>query len=111
MAQKDALANAYGTAAPYGGLAGGDPGATGAATNELAAPHTRQALAWSTASGTGVINGTATFNVGAGQTVAWFFVASSNVAAAATVRDTYDVTDQVFASAGTYSVTVSYTQS
>lgn len=114
MAQKDALANAYAAAAPYGGLASADPGSTGAATNELTGgspAYARKPLNWSTANGTGQVSGSATFDVPPGGNAAWFFVASSNVAGAATVRDTSDVIDQTFASQGTYAVTATYTQS
>lgn len=114
MAQKDALANAYAAGAPYGGLASADPGGTGAASNELTGgspAYARKPLNWTTASGTGQVTGSAAYDVAAGSTAAWTFVASSNVAGAATVRDTADVVDQVFASQGTYIVSYTYTQS
>jgi len=113
MAQKDALANAYAAAAPFGGLASADPGATGAANNELTGgspAYARKALNWTTASGTGQVTGSATYDVASGSTAAWTFVASSNVAGAATVRDTSDVVDQVFASQGTYAVSYTFTE-
>lgn len=114
-AQKDALANAYAAAAPYLGGASADPGSTGAATGELtggAPVYARKALGWTTASGgTGQVTGSATLDVAAGSTLAWVFVASTNVAGAATVRDTYDLTDQPFVSQGQETVSVTYTQS
>lgn len=114
-AQRDALANAYAAAAPY--LAGftADPGSTGAATGELTGgspPYARKALNWTTASGgTGQVSGSATLDVAAGSTLAWLAVCSTNVVAAATVRDTYDNVDQPFVSQGQETVSVTYTQS
>jgi hypothetical protein len=111
-AQRDTLANAYAAAAPYLGGASADPGNTGAANNELAGgTYGRVALNWSnSAGGAGQVAGSGTLNVAAGQTLAWVFVASTNVAGAATVRDTYDLPDQAFVSAGTETVSVTYTQ-
>jgi hypothetical protein len=57
-----------------------------------------------------VVTGAATFDVASGSTVAYFGVANTNVAAAATVRDSVSVTSQAFASQGTYAVTATYTQ-
>jgi hypothetical protein len=113
-AQKDALANAYAAAAPH--LAGftADPGATGAATNELTGgspAYARKALGWTTASGgTGQVSGSATLDVPAGSTLAFIAVCNTNVAGAATVRDTFDLTDQPFVSQGQETVSVTYTQ-
>lgn len=114
-AQKDALANAYATAAPYGALFTADPGTTGSATGEATGgspAYNRKALSWTTVSnGSGVVTGGATFDVASGTTVTYFAVASSVTPAAATLRDKVAVTSQAFASQGTYTVTVSYTQS
>lgn len=113
MAQKDALANAYGTAAPYGAVFTADPGTSGTATGEVTGgspAYARKSIGWSTASGTGVITGAPTFDIPASTTVTYAGVCSTNVAAAATVRDKTTVTSQTFASQGTYTVTFTYTQ-
>lgn len=113
-AQKDTLANSYATAAPYGALFTSDPGTSGSASGEATGgspAYNRKALSWSTASGgTGVTTGGATFDVASGTTVTFFAVASSVTPGAATLRDKVAVTSQAFASQGTYTVTVSYTQ-
>jgi hypothetical protein len=113
-AQRNALAAAYGTAAPNGALFTADPGATGAATNELAASgspaYARKPWGWS-APAASAITGTATFDVYAGVTTAFVGITVSATRATADVRDTFDAVDQAFASQGTYAVTATYTQS
>jgi hypothetical protein len=117
VTQRNALANAYATAAPYGCLFSADPGTADAATNELTGgspAYARKTLTgtWATpAASASVVTGAATFDVASGSTVAYFGVANTNVAAAATVRDSVAVTSQAFASQGTYAVTATYTQS
>lgn len=112
LTQRNAMATAYGAAAPYGALFTADPGIADAATNEMTGgspAYARKALNWGGASAS-AITGTATFDVPAGATVAYFGVCSSVTAGAATVRDSVAVTSQAFASQGTYAVTATYTQ-
>lgn len=109
-AQKNAAATAYGGGATHAMLfTTATPPTTGAATNEVAGgTYARKALTWST-SASGVITASATLDVPAGVTVRAVGVASS--ASGATVRDWVAVTEQAFATAGTYVVSLTYTQS
>jgi hypothetical protein len=113
-AQRQAVANAYGTAAPYGVLFNGVPASTGAATNELSGGgYARQAMSWgaATAASPSVITSTAAaFSVGSGVTVDHAGVAVSVTAGTADIRDTGTVTSQLFSSAGTYTLTVTFSE-
>lgn len=112
LAQRNALATAYGVAAPYGTLFTADPGTSGAATGEVSGgspAFARKALAWGAASGSAVV-GTGTFDIPAGTTLTYFGVTVSSVLTTADVRDSVAVTSQAFASQGTYAVTSTYTQ-
>ena len=109
-AQKNAAATAYGTGATHGLLfTTAAPPTTGAATSEVAGgTYARKALTWSSPSA-GVMTASATFDIPAGVTVRAVGVASAS--SGATVRDWVAVTEQAFATAGTYVVTLTYTQS
>lgn len=111
-AQKDALANAYATAAPYGALFTADPGTTGTVTGEVTGgspAYARVAMAWSTAStGAGAVTSSSTYNVPASTTVTFAGVCSASTGA--TLRDRAAVTSQTFASQGQYTVSASFTQ-
>jgi hypothetical protein len=111
LAQRNAMATAYGAAAPYGALfTSTGPGTTGAATNEVTGgAYARVSNGWGAASAS-VITGTPTINVPASTTVTYFGVTVSGTAATADVRDAVLVTSQTFSSAGTYAVTATYTQ-
>jgi hypothetical protein len=113
-AQRQAVANAYGTAAPYGVLFNGVPATTGAATNELSGGgYARLAMSWgaATAATPSVITSTAAaFSVASGATVDHAGVAASSTAGTADIRDAAAVTSQAFASAGTYTLTATYSQ-
>jgi hypothetical protein len=113
LAQRNALAQAYGVAAPYGTLfTGAGPGSTGAATNECTAgspAFARKPLNWSAPSAS-AITGTATFDVGAGTTLTFAGVCVSATLGTADVRDAIPITNQTMASQGTYAATVTYTQ-
>lgn len=112
VTQRNAMATAYGAAAPYGALFTGDPGVADAATNEVTGgspAYARKALNWGTAA-TSAITGTATFDVPSGTTVTYFGVTVLGTAGVANVRDSVAVTSQAFASQGTYAVTATYTQ-
>lgn len=111
LAQRNALATAYGTAAPFGCLFTADPGTTGSVTGEVTGgTYARVSMAWGAASAS-AITGTPTFNVPASTTVTFFGVAVTGTATTADLRDRVGVTSQAFASAGTYQVTATYTQS
>jgi hypothetical protein len=113
LAQRNALADAYGVAAPHGAIFTADPGTSGTATGEVTGgspAYARKAMSWGAASAS-AITGAPVFDVPASTTVTFFGVCSSNVAGAATVRDKVAVTSQAFASQGTYTVTATYTQS
>jgi hypothetical protein len=91
LAQRNALATSYGTAAPYGALFSADPGTSGSVTGEItggAPAYARKALSWGAASASAITSG-----------------------ATADLRDKVGVTSQAFASQGTYTVTATYTQS
>ena len=115
VTQRNALANAYGTAAPYGCLFTGDPGTADAATGESVGVYVRLAIhaagaTWTSGAAASVITGAPVFSVSAGQTITYAGVAVSSVKTTADVRDSAAVTSQAFASAGTYTVTFTYTQ-
>lgn len=112
LTQRNAMATAYGTAAPYGAVFTADPGTADAATNEVTGgspAYARKALNWSAPSAS-AITGSGVFDIPASTTVTYAGVANTNVAGAATVRDSVAVTSQGFSSQGTYTVTYTYTQ-
>ncbi len=112
LAQRNALATAYGAAAPYGALFTADPGTSGTATGEVtggAPAYNRKALTWGAAAAS-AIAGSATFDVGAGVTVTYFGVTVSVTPGTADVRDKVSITSQAFASQGTFQVSATYTQ-
>lgn len=115
-AQRQAVANAYCTAAPYGVLFNGTPATSGAATNELVAGtagYARVNLTWgsATAASPAVCTSAATaFNVSSGATVDHAGCAVSGTLGTADIRDTAAVTSQAFASNGTYTLTATYSQ-
>lgn len=111
--QKNNLATAYGTNATHAALFTADPGTTGTATGEVSGgnpAYARKAISWGAASG-GVITGTVIFDVPAGATVTFAGVCSSVTAGAATVLDRVSVTSQNFATQGTYTLTLTFTES
>ena len=113
LAQRNALATAYGTAAPYGALFSADPGTSGSVTGEISGgspAYARKSMSWGAASGS-AISGAPVFDVPSGTTVTYFGVCVSGVATTADLRDRVAVTSQAFASQGTYTVTATYTQS
>lgn len=109
---RNSLATQYGTLAPNGALFTGDPGIADAATNEVSGgTYARKAMTWGTASASAITSAATVFNVPAGVTVNYFGVCASTTATTADVKDSVAVTAQNFASAGTYTVTATYTQS
>jgi hypothetical protein len=114
LAQRNALATSYGTAAPYGALFSADPGTSGSVTGEItggAPPYARKALSWGAASASAITSGATAFDVASGVTVTFFGVCVSSTATTADLRDKVGVTSQAFASQGAYTVTATYTQS
>jgi len=113
LAQRNALATSYGTNAPYGALFTADPGTTGTVVGEVTGgspAYARKAISWGAASNS-AISGAPVFDVPAGTTVTFAGVTASVTAGTADLRDRVAVTSQAFASAGTYTVTYTYTQS
>jgi hypothetical protein len=112
LAQRNAMATAYGVAAPYGCLFTADPGTSGSVTGEVTGgspAYARKAMSWGAASSS-AITGAPVFDVPASTTVTYFGVAVSGTATTADLRDKVAVTSQAFASQGTYTVTATYTQ-
>ena len=112
VTQRNALATAYGAAAPFGALFTADPGTADAATGEVtggAPAYARKAMNWGAAAAS-AISGTGTFDVPAATTVNYFGVTNLGVAGVANVRDSVAIGPQTFASQGTYTVTPTYTQ-
>ena len=113
LAQSNAVATAYGVAAPYGDLFTADPGTSGSVTGEVTGgspAFARKSMAWGAPSAS-VITGVPVFDVPSGTTVTYFGVTVSSVLTTADLRDKVAVTSQAFASQGTYTVTATYTQS
>lgn len=104
---KNRLATAYGTNATHAALTTTVPGAS-AGTEVTGGTYARKPISWSAAAN-GVITGTVTFDVPAGVTVRGAQVMTALTAG--TYLDGGAVTDQVFATAGTYTLTLTYTQS
>jgi len=114
LAQRNALASAYATAAPNGALFSADPGTTGSVTGEITGgspAYARKALNWGAAAASAVVSAATAFDVASGVTVTFFGVTVSATAGTADLRDRVAVTSQSFASQGTYTVTATYTQS
>jgi hypothetical protein len=112
-ALKNTLATAYKNAAVAGALFSATPGTTGTATNELTGGgYARQTISWGTvANGAVATSSNIVFSVASGATVSHFGVCSSTTATTADVQDWYDLVDQTFSSAGTYSVSANVTVS
>ena len=103
---KNALATAYGTAATHAALYTTVPGGS-AGTEVTGGSYARKALTWGSAVA-GVISATVTFDVPAGVTVAGAGVHSGTTAG---YLDGGTVTAQAFATAGTYTLTITTTVS
>lgn len=102
-AMKNALADRYAALATHGAIYSTVPGATAGT-----AIGAREPLTWAAAAN-GVTTATAVFDVPAGETVRGAGVHSALTAG--TYYDGAAVTEQAFASAGTYTVTYTFTQS
>lgn len=113
LAQRNAMATAYGVAAPYGAMFTADPGTSGSVTGEVSGgspAYARKALSWGSPSAS-VVTGSGTFDIPASTTVTYAGVCVSSTAGTADLRDKVAVTSQAFSSQGTYTLTTTYTQS
>lgn len=114
LSTRNTLAGQYGTANPYGALFTADPGTSDSATGEVTGgspAYARKALSWGSASASAITSAATAFDVPSGTSLAYFAVARTNVAGAATIGDSVSVPTQAFSSQGTYTVTATYTQS
>lgn len=105
---KNAAANGYKAAGPYGSLHSADPGTAGAATNELSGgspAYARKAWTWGSPSAGTMTSAATPFDVASGSSVAYVGVTASVTATTADLIDSTAVTTQAFASQGTYTVT------
>lgn len=108
--QRENLAVAYGGTAIYASLHTADPGTTGAGEISGGSPaYARKPLAWTAGTTDGVVTATVTFDVPAGTTVAGGGVWT--LASGGTYLDGGAVTSQAFVAQGTYTLTLTYTQS
>jgi hypothetical protein len=103
LAQRNALATAYGTNAPNAAIFTVVGEVTGGT-------YARKSVGWGAASAS-AITGAPVFDVPAGTTVTFAGVTVSATAGTADLRDRVAVTSQAFSSAGTFTVTFTYTQS
>ena len=110
--QRENLAVAYGAAAPYASLHSAAPGTTGASelsTSGGSPAYARKALSWAPGTVDGTVTATAVFDVPAGVTVAGAGLYTATTGG--TYLDGGTVTSQAFATQGTYTLTLTFTQS
>ncbi len=105
---REALAVAYGQNCTHASLHTASPGSTGA-SEVTGGSYARKAVSWTPGASDGQNVGTATFDVPAGTTVT--HVGLWSAVTAGTFLDGFAVTSQNFATAGTYTPTITYTQS
>lgn len=109
-AEKNSVATKYGTDTAYAAIFTADPGTTGTVVGEVtggAPAYARKAISWGAAAG-GVITGTVTFDVPSGTTIT--FAGTCSASSGSTLLDRAAVTSQNFATQGTYTLTLTYTQ-
>lgn len=108
VTMRNALATAYGTNAAFAALYTTVPGGSAGTEVTGGSPaYARKALTWGAASGS-VVTVTVTFDVPAGTTVVGAGVHTAITAG--TYLDGGSVTSQAFATQGTYTLTLTYTQ-
>ncbi len=108
--QKETLAVAYGTAATHAALYTTAPGASAGTEPTGGSPaYARKALTWVAGASDGVVTATATFDVPAGATIVG--AGLHTALTGGTYLDGGSLTSQAFASQGTYTLTLTYTQS
>lgn len=106
---RNVLANAYAAAATHGALYSTTPGGSQGTELSGGSPaYARRALSWSSNNPT-TVTPTA-FDIPSGSTVAGAGVHSAS-SGGSNYLDGADVTDQTYASQGTYTATFTYTQS
>lgn len=108
---RSGMASHYASLTPYAALFTADPGTSGSVSNEVSGgspAYARKAVTWSTATPS-TATATVTFDVPAGTTVRYAGLVSAATGGA--LRDRVAVTEQAFASQGTYVLTLTYTQS
>lgn len=111
-AEKNSLANKYGTDCGFAALFTADPGGSGTVVGEVTGgspAYARKAISWSSASG-GVITGTVTFDVPASTTVTFAGVCASGTAGTSDLKDKAAVTSQTFSTQGQYVLTLTFTE-
>lgn len=109
VAERNALALEYGLDATHAALYTTVPGASaGTEVTGGTPPYARKPITWSAPS-SGVITGTVTFDVPTGTTLAGAGVHTALTAG--TYLDGGAITSQAFATQGTYTLTLTYTQS
>jgi hypothetical protein len=112
LAQRNAMATAYGVAAPNATAFTADPGTSGTVTGECTGgspAFARKSAGWGAAAAS-VITGAPIFDVASGQTLTFVGVTVGLTLGTADLRDKVAVTSQPFASQGTYAATLTYTQ-
>lgn len=108
--QKETLAVAYGTAATYAALYTTAPGASAGTEPTGGSPaYARKALSWTAGTSDGVVTASAVFDVPAGATIVG--VGVHDAVTGGNYLDGATVTSQAFASQGTYTLNLTYTQS
>lgn len=109
VTQRNNLAAAYGTNAAYGAVYTTAPGATAGTEPSGGSPaYARKALSWS-APASSAVTVTPVFDIPSGTTIVGAGVHTA--VTAGTYLDGGAVTSQAFASQGTYTLTITYTQS
>lgn len=107
-ALRTTLAAAYGAATPFVALATTAPGAT-AGTEVTGGSYARKASNWGAAAASQITATPAAHDVPSGVTIVGVNLMSA--VTGGTYQDGATVTAQAFSSAGTYQVTLTYTQS
>lgn len=102
---KETLAVAYAGKATHVAAHSTDPGSTG--TGEIAT--TRKAITWTVGGSDGVVTATVTLDIPSGATVAG--IGLFDASTGGNYLDGGPVTSQAYSAAGTYTVTLTYTQS
>jgi hypothetical protein len=109
--QKNSLCTKYSTDNAFAALFTADPGGTGTVVGEVSGgAYARVSIAWGAPAG-GVITGTATINVPAGTTITFAAGCTAGTAGVSDLRDKVAITSQTFATAGTYALTLTFTES
>jgi len=103
--QRENLAREYGVRATHVAAHSTDPGSTG--TGEIAG--TRKAITWTQGGVDGQITATVTLDIPSGATVAG--IGLFDAATGGNYLDGGAVTSQAYSAAGTYTITLTFTQS